>query len=122
MSGRKRSKEEAVQGKRSRTRPPEAERSTFKRMCEEFVESVRKISGVETVLAYPDELNYFLWTVVNKPDEATADKVYKAEYELLGRYPDVHVDFYLLERRDRSIRSIHPSGFRTVYKRAELTK
>lgn len=90
----------------------------FEEICRTFSNRMRTIPEVEAVLAYADDPNCFLWTVTNLAlEDRIRDSVYEAEYDLLTAYPEMHCDFYLLERHDRPLDAIKPAGFRAIYER-----
>ena len=71
-----------------------------------FVERLRGIPAVETLRAQEIEQGFKTWVVVNNASEQARYAVYRAEWDLMRRFPDVVFDFHLVDREGEELDSM----------------
>ena len=72
----------------------------------EFGDLLSALPEVEAVLANYDHGVMQAWTVVNELPDATERRIYVLEGELMDRFPDMGLDFHIIERRGRPLSEI----------------
>lgn len=68
-----------------------------------FRQLVSEIQAVEAIIVTRMAGGYSIWTVADQLDEATRERLYDWEWELMQLYPDLSFDFHLLERQGRDL-------------------
>lgn len=66
--------------------------------------------GVERVLVASDESETHVWSIVNNLAPSGLHQVYACENVLLGRFPDVSLDFHVVDRRGASPEGLIPGA------------
>ncbi len=70
--------------------------------------------GVERVLISSNERAICVWSVVNNLPVDEVHQIYACENILLDRFPQITIDFHVVDRRDAPADSLIP-GAETVY-------
>jgi hypothetical protein len=70
--------------------------------------------GVEQILIVADENVVHVWSIVNNLSDDQRHHVYECEGKLLDTFPDVPLDFHVVDRRDAPADGLIP-GARTVF-------
>jgi prevent-host-death family protein len=68
-----------------------------------FHDLVSEMQDVEAMIVTRIAGGYSIWTVADQLDEATRERLYSREWELMQLYPDISFDFHLLERQGRDL-------------------
>lgn len=71
-----------------------------------LVEWLRAIPAVEALRAREIEQGFKTWVVVNNATEQTRYAIYRAEWDLMRRFPGVVFDFHLVDREGEDLNSI----------------
>lgn len=70
--------------------------------------------GVERVLISTDESAIRVWSIVNNLPPNGVHHIYACENVLLDRFPQIPLDFHVVDRRDAPAEGLIP-GAETVY-------
>jgi prevent-host-death family protein len=68
-----------------------------------FRQLVSEMRGMEAIIVTRIAGGYSIWTVADQLNEATRERLYNQEWELMQLYPDLNFDFHLLERQGRDL-------------------
>lgn len=66
--------------------------------------------GVERVLVASDATETHVWSIVNNSAPSGIHEVYARESALLNRFPDVPLDFHVVDRRGASLEGLIPGA------------
>lgn len=69
---------------------------TFRRL-------VSPIPAVEAILARDRGWGLDVWTLVHQSDAAARDTLAQQQWEFLRLYPDLDIDFHIVDRRDQPL-------------------
>jgi hypothetical protein len=71
-----------------------------------FVQRLGELPTVEALMAQETDQGFRTWVVVNNASEQTRYAVYRAEWELMQRFPDIPFDLHLIDREGEELDSI----------------
>lgn len=73
-------------------------------------DAIARIPPVEQIVASHQESGYEVTIVVNHATEEQRYTIYDAQWDLMGRYPHLGLDFHLLDRRGEPLSELLTPG------------
>lgn len=72
-------------------------------------QALSQIPEVEYVLLMKEESFLNIWTVIDKLDRTVRDQIYRIEFDIMGKFPELLFDFHVIARRGRPAQTVLPS-------------
>jgi len=82
-----------------------------------IVKCISKVLEVEYIIFSKIEDYYEIWTVINKLDREVRERIYDIEFNILGRFKSLYVDFHVICRNDRDIKDFYSSNTKIIFQR-----
>lgn len=80
-----------------------------------LAQALSQIPEVEYVLLTKEETFLNVWTVIDKLDRSVRHQIYDIEFDIMGKFPELHFDFHAIARRGRPAQTMLPSEATVIF-------